>query len=211
MKKYILFLVLYASILNASAQSKLLTCDDLEITEMGFDQTTQSDTLYITVFNDCDSCLRNVYTWLLVTQSEDTLAIDLEYPHEWSPENNTSRRYTLLTRNGKFDLTDPIKVGMYGVCDSMSYSSDIILGLRDVTHDGGKNKVIINNTKISVIDHDLVIKDLTIYSMSGALFQKKKNLLTSAFEMNLPRSGMYIVSLVLSNNETVKMKYIKYE
>jgi hypothetical protein len=211
MKKYILFLVLYASILTISAQYELLTCDDLEITEMRFDETTHSDTLYITVFNDCDSCGQYVYTGLIVKQSEDTLALDLLYTGEWSPDNNTSRRYTLLTKKGKFDLTNPFRVGMLGACDSISYSPDIVFGMRNVIGDGGKNKVKINNNKISVSDQSFTLKDLAIYNMSGVLVQKKKNLFNSSFEMKLPYSGMYIVSMVLSNNETVKMKYIKQE
>jgi hypothetical protein len=178
---------------------------------MRFDTTSEIDTMFITVYNDCDTCHQYVYTGLLVTLMGDTLAINLRYSSQRSPDNNTSLRYTLLTRNGKFDLTKPFKVGMSNVCDSLFYSPDIILGLRDVTGDGGKNKVIINNNKISVIEQAVVIKDVAIYNMSGMLVQKKKNLLSSGFEMRLPNSGMYIVSLVLSNNETVKMKYMKQE
>jgi hypothetical protein len=211
-KNLIILIVFISSITNAIGQSGyFLSCENLKITEMRFDQTTQGDTLYITVYNDCDSCWQYVYTGLIVTQSEDTLALDLRYSSEWSPDNNTSRRYTLLTKNGKFDLTDPFKVGMLSACDSMYYSAEIILGLRHVTGDGGKDKVIINNDKISVTDQSFVIKDLAIYNMSGVLVQIKKNLLSSGFEMKLPNTGMYIVSLVLSNNENIKMKYMKLE
>jgi cbb3-type cytochrome oxidase cytochrome c subunit len=68
MKNIIFLIVFITSITNVIGQPVYFpSCEDLKITEMRFDTTSEIDTMFITVYNDCDTCHQHVYTGLLVT------------------------------------------------------------------------------------------------------------------------------------------------
>jgi hypothetical protein len=43
------------------------------------------------------------------------------------------------------------------------------------------------------------------------IIQKKTNFRVSSFDLNVPKPGMYLISVVLSNGERTQLKYIKLE
>lgn len=47
--------------------------------------------------------------------------------------------------------------------------------------------------------------------MSGTLVQKTDDLSINSFELDVPKPGMYLISVVLSNGERTQKKYIKLE
>jgi hypothetical protein len=47
--------------------------------------------------------------------------------------------------------------------------------------------------------------------MSGKLIQKAADLSANSFELDVPKPGMYLISVVLSNGERTQKKYIKLE
>ena len=144
----------------------------------------------------------------------DTLASTKTLTSKQSPENNTSRIYALLTKNGKFDLTaSSFKVEMYSVCDSIPISLDFIMG---VTPDIKKNcedsgdQVILSGNIVSTIDQNVFIREVAIYNGAfGRLVQRETGLSASTYDIHLEKPGMYLVSMVLSNNEKITLKYMK--
>jgi hypothetical protein len=57
MKNLIILVSFTLLMITAQAQVDYSTnCKYFEITKMQFNQTTGKDTLYVTVYNDCDSC-----------------------------------------------------------------------------------------------------------------------------------------------------------
>lgn len=190
------------------------SCEDLKVTKMLFDQTTGKDTLYVTIYNDCDTCVQVVYTGVIVyigevinsIAVEDTLAIDYYYTSERSPDNNTERTYTAIVKKD-FDLSQKnFKVGLLGVCDSIPLAPDVILGLKEESTKG-KKKVFLQSNSILIAEPGQAIKDVSIYSLSGQLVQKKSGIFSSAYTLKPVKPGIYVVSVSLSNSEVVNLKY----
>jgi hypothetical protein len=107
----------------------------LQVNKMVFNITR--DTLYVTIKNNCDSCVQKVYTGIIVYRGkvtnvvafEDTLAIDKKWTTEATPDNNAERTYTAIVKKD-FNLSQSFKVGLFAICDSIPLSPDIILGLK---------------------------------------------------------------------------------
>lgn len=214
MKNLLILIAVSALAVNVSAQAvHFPSCDDLEVTNMQFDNTTGHDTLYVSVYNDCDTCDQMAYTGLIVVSEGDTLAMSRTRGNEQSPENNTSRTYALLTNNGKFDLhASSLKVAMYLVCDSIPISLDFVIGVNpDIKKncEGGR-QVILSGSYISTAYQNVFIKEIAIYNGAfGRLVDRETGLSTSSYAIQLSKPGMYLISLVLSNGKKASLKYIK--
>jgi hypothetical protein len=78
--KYLIILISFLLLMGTAPAQVVhfLSCEDLEITKMQFDQTTGNDTLYITVYNDCDTCDQNVYSGVIVYRGEVINSIAVE-------------------------------------------------------------------------------------------------------------------------------------
>jgi hypothetical protein len=98
-------------------------CEQLEIVEMGFTKAqslgSSGDTLKVQVKNNCKSCTPYVYTGLIAFQNQDTLAIDILFTSERSPENGESKEYLLKVAQS-FRVEDITRLEMYLVCDSLT-------------------------------------------------------------------------------------------
>ncbi len=215
MKNLIILIVFIISITNVIGQTGYFpSCEDLKVTKMQFDQTTGKDTLYVTVYNDCDTCDQAVYSGVIVYRGEvinsiaveDTLAIDKYNTSELTPDNNTERTYTAIVKKD-FDLSlKNFKVGLFGVCDSIPLSPDVILGLKEESIKG-KKKVFLQNNSVLTLEQGQAIKDVSIYSLSGQLVQKKSGIFSSTYTLKPVKPGIYVVSVTLSNSEVVNLKY----
>jgi hypothetical protein len=214
MKNLIILISFILFIVSAAAQKVYSpACEYFEITKMQFDQTTGKDTLYVTVYNDCDTCGQSVYTGIIayrgefidVTTVEDTLAIDKYYTTETTPDNNTAKTYTAIVKKD-FALSEHFKVALIGVCDSIPFSPDIILGLKAESIKD-KKKVILQSNSILMAEPGLAIKDVVIYDLSGRLVQKESGIFSSEYKLKPVKPGIYVVSVTLSNNEVVNLKY----
>ncbi len=131
--KNLIVLILF-SLLMVTAPAQVVhfpSCEDLTITKMQFDQTTDKDTLYVTVYNDCDTCNQAAYTGILVVANDDTLATTRTLISRPSPANNSFFTYNLYPKNGKFGLSTSLKVEMYLVCDSIPFAPDAILSIKE--------------------------------------------------------------------------------
>jgi hypothetical protein len=215
MKNLIILVSFTLLMITAQAQVDYSTnCKYFEITKMQFDQTTGKDTLYVTVYNDCDSCVQNVYTGIIVyrgefislTVVEDTLAIDRYWTSELTPENNAERTYTAIVKKD-FDLSQKnFKVGLLAACDSIPLSPDIILGLKEESIKG-KKKVFLQNNNILIAEPGQTIKDVSIYSLAGQLLHNKSGIFSSEYTLKPMKPGIYVVSVSLSNGEVVNLKH----
>ncbi|GAB1450633.1 hypothetical protein MASR2M47_06890 [Draconibacterium sp.] len=214
MKNLIILILFSVLTVSASAQPAYFpSCNDLEITKMQFDKTTGNDTLYVTVYNDCDTCNQAVYTGIIVYRGkfislsgvEDTLAIDINYGTEWTPENNSVRTYTAIVKK-HFDLKKDFKVGLLGVCDSIPLSPDVILGLKEESTKD-KKKVLLKSNGILISMPGLAIQDVSVYSLSGQLVHKKSGIFSTEFTLKPQKPGIYVVSVTLSDNEVVNLNY----
>lgn len=189
-------------------------CENLEVTDMEFDQTTGKDTLYVTVFNECDTCGRHGYNGLLITLHGDTLARtkylnDSDNP---TPDNNSSWTYPLLTTNGRFELSDSLRVfyAQGDICDSIPFASDIFLSINETVNTSQeKNLVEVKGDRLSVVPPNLTIQDLAVYNVNGKLLLKKKNLQVTKEKLNLTGKGLYIINVTLSDNQQVSLKYME--
>lgn len=216
MKNLIILISFLLLMVNAPAQvPHSPSCEDLKVTKMQFDKTTGNDTLYVSVYNDCDTCYQAVYTGVIVYRGEvinsiaveDTLAIDYYYTSERSPDNNTERTYTAIVKKD-FDLSlKNFKVGLFGVCDSIPLSPDVILGVNSIINKWNKNKVILQNNSILIAEPGQAIKDVSIYNLSGQLVQKETEIFSSNYTLKPVKPGIYVVSVTLSNGEVVNLKY----
>jgi len=100
-------------------------CRDLEVTNMCFG-LNGSDTLFVTVRNNCDTCEQNVYTGLIAYLNEDAVAVEDELYAKPSPYNNDEFEYTLLT-NSQFVLSDSLRFEMVSLCDTIKYADDLVI------------------------------------------------------------------------------------
>lgn len=216
MKNLIILILNLLLMITAPAQVVYSpTCEDLKVTKMQFDQTTDKDTLYVTVYNDCDTCNQAVYSGVIVYRGEvinsvgveDTLAIDYYYTSERTPENNSERTYTAIVKK-EFAFSENFKVGLLGVCELIPLSSDISLSLEE-EKTKGFNKVILQNN-ILISGSGQTIKDVSVYNMSGQLMQKINEIFSSEYKLKPEKSGIYLVSVTLSNNEVVNLKSFIY-
>lgn len=214
MKNLVILISFSLLMINAPAQVDYSTnCKYFEITKIQFDQTTGKDTLYVTVYNDCDSCVQNVYTGIIVYRGkfieistvEDTLAIDIKYSTELTPGNNAERTYTAIVKKD-FNLSQSFKVGLLGVCDSIPLSPNVILGLKEESIKD-KKKVLLQNNNILIAEPGQTIKDVSIYSLPGQLVHKKSGIFSSEYTLKPMKPGIYVVSVSLSNGEVVNLKY----
>lgn len=215
MKNLVILVSFSLLMINAPAQVDYSTnCKYFEITKMQFDQTTGKDTLYVTVYNDCDSCVQNVYTGIIVYRGkfidistvEDTLAIDIKYSTELTPENNAERTYTAVVKKD-FELSQKnFKVGLLAACDSIPLSPDIILGLKEESIKKEK-KAFLQGNSILIAEPGQTIKDVSIYSLAGQLVHKKSGIFSSEYTLKPMKPGIYVVSVTLSNSEAVNLKY----
>ncbi len=214
MKNLVILISFSLLMINAPAQVDYSTnCKYFEITKIQFDQTTGKDTLYVTVYNDCDSCVQNVYTGIIVYRGkfieistvEDTLAIDIKYSTELTPGNNAERTYTAIVKKD-FNLSQSFKVGLLGVCDSIPLSPNVILGLKEESIKD-KKKVLLQNNNILIAEPGQTIKDVSIYSLAGQLVHKKSGIFSSEYTLKPMKPGIYVVSVTLSNSEVVNLKY----
>jgi len=71
--------------------------------------------------------------------------------------------------------------------------------------------VSIYGNRLHVTNRADVIKTIIIHDMSGKLIQKAADLSANSFELDVPKPGMYLISVVLSNGERTQKKYIKLE
>ena len=215
MKNLIILISFSTLIVTAPAQVVYSpSCENLTITKMQFDQTTGKDTLYITVYNDCDTCIQAVYTGIIVYRGEvinsiaveDTLAIDYYYTSEFTPENNAERTYTAIVKKDFVLFQKNFKVGLVGVCDSIPLSPDIILSLKEERIKDIK-KVFLQNNSILMAEPGRTIKDVSIYNLSGQLAQKKSGIFSSEYTLKPAKPGIYVVSVTLSNSEVEILKF----
>jgi hypothetical protein len=217
MKNLIILISFLLLMISVSAQVDYSTnCKYFEITKMQFDQTAGKDTLYVTVYNDCDTCGQSVYTGIIVyrgefislTAVEDTLAIDRYWTAERTPENNAERTYTAIVKKD-FDLSlKNFKVGLLGVCDSIPLSPDVILSIKE-ENIKEKQIVILQSNGVLTTEPGQAIKDISIYNLAGQLVQKRAGIFSSEYRLNALNPGMYLISVVLQNNEQVSLKYLK--
>lgn len=93
------------------------TCDNLEVIQIDFQNT---DSLTITVYNNCDDCAKHVYTGLEVYNSNSDLVAESLIPQsEQTPDNNSERAY-FLKKLQSFDLQDISRIKMTSeICDSL--------------------------------------------------------------------------------------------
>lgn len=215
MKNLIILISFLLLIVTAPAQVvHFPSCEDLKVTKMQFDQTTGKDTLYVTVYNNCDTCDQAVYSGVIVYRGEvinsiaveDTLAIDKYNTSELTPDNNAERTYTAIVKKD-FDLSlKNFKVGLFSVCDSIPLSPDVILGLKEESIKG-KKKVLLQSNSVLTSEPGQAIKDVSIYNLAGQLVQKKSGIFSSEYTLKPLKLGIYVVSVSLSNNEVVNLKY----
>lgn len=214
-----LIILISFSLLMITAPAQVVhfpACEDLMVTKMQFDQTTGKDTLYVTVYNDCDTCDMAVYTGIIVyrgkfiniSEVENTLAIDKKYGTELTPDNNAERTYTAIVKKDFVLSQKNFKVGLLGVCDSIPFAPDIILGVNYGIDKGNKKKVLLQNNSILIAEPGQSIKDVSIYSLSGQLVQKKSGIFSSNYVLKQNKPGIYIVSVKLTSNEVVNLKYM---
>ena len=207
MKNLIILISFSTLMVTAPAQvDRWTSCEDLEITKMQFDQTTGNDTLYVTVYNDCDSCIINAYTGILVMANDDTLATTRNVTGRPAPRNNSFFTYDLYPKNGKFDLLTSLKVEMYLVCDSIPFAPDVVLSSNEESIKDKKN-VFLQSNNILISGPGLAIQDISVYSMSGQLVQRTSGIFSSEYQIKIGTTGVYLVSVTLSNNEVVNLKY----
>jgi hypothetical protein len=217
MKNLIILISFLLLMVTAPAQVvHFPSCEDLKVTKIQFDQTTGKDTLYVTVYNDCDTCNQAVYSGVIVYRGEvinsiaveDTLAIDKYNTSELTPDNNAERTYTAIVKKD-FNLSlKNFKVGLFGVCDSIPLSPDVILGVNSIIDKGNKKKIILQNNSVLISEPGQTIKDVTIYSLAGQLVQKESGIFSSAYTLKPVKPGIYVVSVSLSNSEVVNLKYL---
>ncbi len=67
--------------------------------------------------------------------------------------------------------------------------------------------MILQGNNIILSEPGQAIKDVSIYSLSGQLVQKTTGIFSSAYTLKPVKSGIYVVSVTLSNNEVVNLKY----
>lgn len=188
--------------------------DKLEVTKMVFN--ANRDTIFITIKNNCNDCGENVYTGVIVyrgqlfniSEVEDTLAIDILYTSEWTPENNSERTYTAIVKKD-FGLNEEFKVGLVGVCSKLPMSPDVVLNLNEESI-LDKKKVIIKNNRLLIPDPDQTIKHVSIYNLSGQLALKETAVNTSFYDLKIAEPGLYLVSVTLYSGEKVNLKYVNY-
>jgi len=205
-----LIILISFSLLMITAPAQVVhfpACEDLMVTKMQFDQTTGNDTLYVTVHNDCDTCDQNVYTGILVVINDDTLATTRTLSGEVSPTNNSSSTYSLYLKNGEFGLSTSLKVEMRSICDSIPFAPDVILSLKE-ERIKDKKKVFLQNNSILTSQPGQAIKDVSVYSLSGQLVKKETGIFSSNYVLMQNKPGIYIVSVKLTSNEVVNLKYV---
>jgi len=115
-------------ILNeANAQSwRFPDCRDLEVSKINFINT---DTLLVTVYNNCDTCDQHVYTGLIAFINEDTVAIEDILGSKPNPANNNEYTYTLLPQK-PFQISNNLWFEMaYGLCDSLKFAADLVINI----------------------------------------------------------------------------------
>ncbi|MGE5862765.1 MAG: T9SS type A sorting domain-containing protein [Nitrososphaerales archaeon] len=132
---YILIYILSFVFFNSAfSQWRFPDCNDLAVTKIEF-VDPQHDTLLISVYNECDSCVQHVYTGLIAYENDDTIAVDEFLSGRSSPPNNGQLNYTLITKK-YFEIEDIDRIQMaFGLCDSLHFSS-----LIDVDIDNWKIK-----------------------------------------------------------------------
>jgi hypothetical protein len=215
MKNLIILISFSLLMITAPAQVVYFpACEDLMVTKMQFDHG--KDTLYVTVYNDCDTCDMAVYTGIIVYRGEfidlstveDTLAIDKKWSTELTPDNNAERTYTVIVKKDFVLSQKNFKVGLLGICDSIPLAPDIIMGLNSGIDKENKKKVFLQSNSILIAEPGQSIKDVSVYNLSGQLMKKDTGIFSSNYVLKQNKPGIYIVSVKLTSNEVVNLKYV---
>lgn len=74
----------------------------------------------------------------------------------------------------------------------LPFASDIILGLKEKSIKD-KKKVFLQSNRILVAESHQIIKDVSIYNMSGQLVQEKSGIFSSNYTLKLNDPGIYLV------------------
>ncbi len=182
------------------------SCEDLKVTEMIFNDSGR-DSLYITVFNDCDTCDTHIYTGLIVKAIEDTLAIDELMTSERTPENNSYRTYTLNVLKN-FELVDTFKIEMYLICDSVKFADGFSVG--GIPENTIEHKTFtFRKNNLTLLDADTYIENVEIYNLNGTLIKQENKVMDRNYNIKIPGKGLFIIRAQLSNNQRINMKYVQ--
>lgn len=121
-----LIIIITFGFIQSQAQNwRFPDCRDLEIANIEFG-LTGSDTIFIDVRNNCDSCEQHVYTGLIAYLNDETVAVEDILYSKPSPENNNNFRYTLLTEK-PFEISNELRVEMVLLCDSIKYAEEFMI------------------------------------------------------------------------------------
>lgn len=206
---FIPLLISLLFVIDGSAQTwRFPNCGDLEVTNMYFG-LNGSDTLYVTVRNNCDTCGQNVYTGLIAYLNEDAFAIEDELYTKPSPYNNDEFEYTLL-KNSQFELSDDLRFEMVLLCDTIKYADDFTIKVSHILIN--EERIMINpnlNCNEIFIDGDFTNYSITIQNEVGNAIanytgaNSPLNINTTPFEDQL-----YFLSIQHQNLQNVSLQTI---
>lgn len=128
MLKYILVFIFTISLIinKLDAQSwRFPDCMDLEVSEINF---INNDTLLVTVYNQCNSCIQHQYTSLTAYLNEDTIAVEDMIASKPSPANNDEYTYTLLIKK-PLQIINGLWFEMLFICDSLKHADNLVVNI----------------------------------------------------------------------------------
>jgi len=127
MKAKQIFLLLFIALIIISTKiypQRHPDCSDLEVTHIEFTNNNH-DTLLVTIYNSCDSCVQHAYTGIIAYRKSDTLALTSPcLTCRLSPLNNDEQDYYVTTKTN-FEISEIDKIEMVYVCDSIPFSSTL--------------------------------------------------------------------------------------
>ena len=213
MKSQFLFVIALFFLTAALKAQTQVECNCITINKIEY--LTNENTLKITFLNKCDQLLSLGYLDIFVIDSknQDTLAkTNCSCVGPFNINKDITYSITNVTDFSK-DIKFKIALAYSSsnqvaiVCDSLDYSNaQIITTLNDIGINKHK-KLSIHNNKILLIDESKEIKEVSIYNMSGQLVEKKSGIFSSEYTLNPVKPGIYLVSVTLSNNEVVNLKF----
>lgn len=181
-------------------------CRDLEITDLKFNDN--QDSIYVTVHNDCDTCVQHFYTGIKVYENEDTLASNQYSTNQRTPNNNSEFTYKVKVL-AQFSITSLVRLEMTsGICDSLSISN-MVLGVNNVTNDRVRFEIAPNPAddfvEILNLKGDIIL-NIRIYDMNSKVVKWIEDDLNELSIQALPNGVYYIV--IQTEKDVISKKLI---
>lgn len=190
MKKLVTLILSLLAIFSASAQFP--KCNDMEVQQIRLNST--SDTLIITVYNDCVDCWQHVYTGLLAFNgSGDTIAINEQLDTKISPSNKDINTYYLIDLKST-NLNEITRIMMNHICDSVPVANTAL----GIDQDLDLSISLYPNPARTIITinkaNNLLISDIQVRSIDGKKVYMAALNSQNQIAIDDLVSGMYLIT-----------------